>query len=51
MLRTQFQDSPTALWLPPEVEVEVGFGARLYSNHHKYSDYRLFRVESLIKPD
>ena len=49
--RTQFQDSPKALWLPREVEVEVGFGPLLFSNHHKYSDYRLFRVESLIKPD
>ena len=47
---TQFQDSPTALWLPREVEVEVGLGALLFFNHHRYSDYRLFRVESLIKP-
>ena len=49
--RTQFQDSPTALWLPREVEVEVGLGALLFFNHHRYSDYRLFRVESLIKPE
>jgi VWFA-related protein len=48
---TQFRDSATALWLPREVEVKVGLGPYLFSNRHRYSDYRLFRVDAVIKPD
>jgi VWFA-related protein len=49
--RNQFRDSPTALWLPLEVEVKAGLGPNLFSNRHRYSDYRLFRVESVIRTD
>jgi len=49
--RSQFQDSPTALWLPREVEVKAGLGHNLFSNRHRYSDYRLFRVKSVIRTD
>jgi len=46
-----FQDSPTAFWLPKEVEVKVDLGPYAFSNRHKYSDYRLFRVKSVIRTD
>ncbi len=49
--RNQFRDSPTALWLPREVEVKVSLGPYLFSNRHRYSDYRRFMVESVIKTD
>jgi hypothetical protein len=39
------------LWLPREVEVKVGLGTHLFSNRHKYSDYRRFMVDSVIKTD
>jgi hypothetical protein len=48
---TQFQDSPTALWLPRDVQVKVGVGRLVFSNRHRYSDYQLFRVKSVIKTD
>jgi hypothetical protein len=48
---TEFQGSPIALWLPREVEVKVGLGDYEFSNRHKYSDYRMFRVKSVIKAD
>jgi VWFA-related protein len=49
--RTQFQASPTVLWLPKGVEVKVGLGDYKFSNRHKYSDYQLFRVKSVIRTD
>jgi hypothetical protein len=49
--RNRFQDLPTVLWLPQEVRVYVALGPYLFSNRHTYSDYRLFRAESVIKPD
>ena len=46
----RLQDSPTALWLPKEVDVRVELGYKyVFSNRHRYSDYRLFRVKSVIK--
>ena len=47
---TQFQDSPTALWLPKEVEVTVKYGQLTLTNRHRYSHYQMFRVKSAIKP-
>jgi hypothetical protein len=49
--RNQIQDIPTVFWLPHEVEVNVDFGPYHFSNRHRYSDYRLFRVESVIRTD
>ena len=49
--RNQIQDIPTAFWLPHEVEVNVTMGPYRFSNRHTYSDYQLFRAESVIKPD
>jgi len=36
------------LWLPQEVVVTTGMNKRLYRNVHRYSDYRLFKVETKI---
>ena len=47
----QFQGIPTAFWLPHEVEVSADFGPYHFSNRHRYSDYQLFRAESVIKTD
>jgi VWFA-related protein len=49
--RNQFPDSPTGFWLPQKVDVKVGLGPYLFSNRHKYSDYRMFRVKSVIRTD
>jgi hypothetical protein len=49
--RNQFQGIPTVFWLPQEVRVYVALGNVLLSNRHKYSEYRLFRAESVIKTD
>lgn len=48
---TRFQESPTALWLPNNVKVEANLGRYVFSDHHRYSDYRMFRVKSVIKTD
>ena len=45
-----FEGGPIAFWLPQEVQVTVNVDRRVLTNHHTYSDYRLFRVESVIKP-
>ena len=46
----RLQDSPRALWVPKEVDVRVELGYKyVFSNRHRYSDYRLFRVKSVIK--
>jgi hypothetical protein len=47
----QLAGGPADFWLPKQVEVTVNIGRSEYINRHKYSDYRLFRVESVIKPE
>ena len=42
--------SERVLWLPREVQVEAIFRGRKVRNTHQYSNYKLFRVESMIKP-
>jgi hypothetical protein len=49
LAKTQFADSPTDLWLPKEVEVKVDYGDFEFANRHTYSDYRMFRSNSVIK--
>jgi hypothetical protein len=46
----QLAGGPPDFWLPKQVDVTVNIGRAEYRNCHKYSDYRLFRVESIIKP-
>jgi hypothetical protein len=38
------------MWLPRDVQVEALFRGRKVHNTHQYSNYKLFRVESTIKP-
>ncbi len=45
-----FEGGPTMFWLPQEVQVTANVDRRVFTNRHTYSDYRLFRVESVIKP-
>jgi len=47
----QLEGGPPDFWLPKQVEVIVDIGRFEFTNRHKYADYRLFRVESIIKPD
>jgi hypothetical protein len=43
-------DSERGLWLPREVTVEVVCAGIAARNTHHYSNLKLFRVESAIKP-
>jgi hypothetical protein len=47
----QLDGGPPDFWLPKQVEVIVNIGRAEFTNRHKYSEYHLFRVESVIKPD
>ena len=40
-----FEGGRTTLWLPEEVDVTVEAGNSTLVNRHRYSDYRLFKVE------
>jgi hypothetical protein len=37
---------PSPLWLPQEVVVTTDWKNQTYRNIHRYSDYRLFEVET-----
>jgi hypothetical protein len=45
----QFGPNRPSLWLPREVVVSFKYGSHAYRNIHRYSDYRLFTVESYEK--
>jgi thiol-disulfide isomerase/thioredoxin len=45
----QFSAKGASLLLPREVTVTIDFENRFYRNIHRYSDYRLFTVESFEK--
>ena len=42
----RFGQSPRVFWLPSEVRVLVRFNGWKFENRHRYSQYRLFTVES-----
>jgi len=44
------EGSDRVLWLPRDVEVEGVSRGKQFRNMHHYSNFRLFRVESTIKP-
>ena len=46
----KLRGSERALWLPREVTVEVVYRGIEVRNTHHYSNFKLFRVESTIKP-
>jgi tetratricopeptide (TPR) repeat protein len=41
-----FAGSPTTFWLPQTVEIMVDWHGRILRNRHRYSDFKLFRVEA-----
>jgi thiol-disulfide isomerase/thioredoxin len=44
-----FSNADLSLWLPREVVVTIELGGRIFRNLHRYSDYRLFTVQSFEK--
>jgi tetratricopeptide (TPR) repeat protein len=44
--KVSFKDVATALCLPQEVSVTVDWRGRVYRNWHRYSDFRVFNVET-----
>jgi tetratricopeptide (TPR) repeat protein len=42
----RFKEFPAALWLPREVTVTVEWKGRTFRNFHRYSDFRVFKVET-----
>jgi hypothetical protein len=47
---TTLPESATPLWLPHEVVVTTQVDDRMFRNMHRYSNYRVFKVESKILP-
>ena len=45
-----FKHNSLAFWLPRDVVVAVVWKGNLYTNHHHYSDYKVFSVEAGEKP-
>ena len=45
-----FPEGGKKLWLPRQVNVSGQLGRYAFHNRHRYSDYRLFNVESRILP-
>jgi hypothetical protein len=44
-----FGTAPQSYWLPREVSVTWRLGGNTYRNRHRYSDYKVFSVESFDK--
>ena len=44
-----FKGHPNPLWLPKEVKVTVEWKGRTYRNLHRYSDFRVFKVDAVEK--
>jgi tetratricopeptide (TPR) repeat protein len=42
----RFKEFPNALWLPREVTVTVEWKGKVFRNLHRYTDFRLFKVET-----
>jgi hypothetical protein len=47
---TRLPQTSAPLWLPQKVVVTTEMNKRLYRNVHRYSGYRLFKVETNILP-
>jgi tetratricopeptide (TPR) repeat protein len=45
--KVHFKDSPSVLWLPRDVSVAVQWNGNDFRNTHHYSNYRIFKVETL----
>jgi len=44
--QVSFKEVASALWLPQEVSVTVDWRGRVYRNWHRYSDFKVFNVET-----
>jgi hypothetical protein len=44
--QVSFKEVASAFWLPQEVKVTVDWRGRVYRNWHRYSDFKLFNVET-----
>ncbi len=44
--QVRFKEAPAALWLPGEVDVTVEWKGKTFRNLHRYSDFKLFNVET-----
>jgi hypothetical protein len=42
----RFDSIDHPFWLPRQVEVTVRWGGNIYSNRHRYSDYKVFSVDA-----
>jgi tetratricopeptide (TPR) repeat protein len=42
----QFKEFSTPLWLPHEVTVSVQWKGKAFRNRHRYSDFKVFKVEA-----
>jgi hypothetical protein len=52
--KVQFEGVPNSFWLPYEVTVDLKVRGNLYRNQHRYSDYKLFGVQTdyhIIPPE
>jgi tetratricopeptide (TPR) repeat protein len=45
----RFRDRDTAMWLPREVTVTVEWKRKVFRNWHRYSDFKVFRVDAKEK--
>ncbi|MFZ0961030.1 MAG: hypothetical protein WAO35_09000 [Terriglobia bacterium] len=46
----QPSESEKVLWLPRDVTVEIVYRSMVFRNTHHYSNFKLFRAETTIKP-
>jgi tetratricopeptide (TPR) repeat protein len=44
--QVSFKEAASALWLPQQVSVTVNWRGRVYRNQHRYSDFKLFNVDT-----
>ena len=44
--KVQFEGVPHSFWLPYEVTVDLKVRGNLYRNQHRYSDYKLFDIQT-----
>ncbi len=47
--RVEFSGLDGGLWLPEQVEITVDWRGRHLRNQHRYSDFRLFNIETIDK--
>jgi hypothetical protein len=46
----RFEGSPRGSWLPRVAQVIINFQGWIFTNRHRYSQYRLFTVRSIDGP-